>query len=540
MKNNIAIILIAGAVAAPALTQAQGGQGQQRRGHGAPNSLSNNQQGGQSGSTNRGTLRRPYNNENQEGNQGQTGQGRGSQSGGQSGRGNGMSTTETGGQGGRGNNGQQTGSGRPWCGTVTTNGQQTGSGQQGRGNSIQERLNLTEEQLSKLRAAYKVWKEYAKSVRQNQELTQEEKQVKLKAGFEEYDAKVKEILTEEQYAKLVEIRRNASRPNQNNGNTGNGGNEQNGHSRAEHRRELRQVLNLTEEQLTKFRAIHQYATNKIRAILANEELSREEKSAQIKEVKKQANNRRMQVLTEEQKEKLRQWRAEHRAEHQQQSGNNGQQTGSGQRERGNNGQTGGQRGGNGGQTGGQRGGNNGQTGGQRGGNSGQTGGQRGGNIGQTGGQRGGNNGQTGGQRGGNTGQTGGQRGGNSGQTGGQRGGNNGQTGGQRGGNSGQTGGQQTGNGQQGRGNNGQQTSQSDQVILYTIPNCGYCTKAAKLLQDNGIDFVKKNIASDQAARAELGRKTREAGIQWRGGVPVTDARGDIIVGYNRTALNRIQ
>ncbi|MGY8650728.1 MAG: glutaredoxin domain-containing protein, partial [Verrucomicrobiia bacterium] len=287
----------------------------------------------------------------------------------------------------------------------------------------QERLNLTEEQLSKLRAAYKVWKEYAKSVRLNQELTQEEKQVKLKAGFEEYDAKVKEILTEEQYAKLVEIRRNASRPNQNNGNTGNGGNEQNGHSRAEHRRELRQILNLTEEQLTKLRRIHQYATNKIRAILTNEELSREEKSAQIKEVKKQAHNRRMQVLTEEQKEKLRQWRAEHRDEHQQQSGNNGQQTGSGQ---------------------------------------------------------------------------------------------------------------------QGRGNNGQQTSQSDQVILYTIPNCGYCTKAAKLLQDNGIDFVKKNIASDHAARAELGRKTREAGIQWRGGVPVTDARGDIIVGYNRTALNRIQ
>jgi glutaredoxin len=451
MKNNIAIILIAGTLAAPALTQGQNDQRQQGRGHGAPNSLSN-QQGGNSGSANRGTLRRPYNNENG-GDSGQTGQGQGSQQGGQSGRtsrGSGMSRTEpgsqggqgngqqgngnngqTGGQGGRGNgqqgngnNGQTGGQGGRGNGQQGNgnNGQQTGSGQRERG-SLQERLNLTEEQLSKLRAAYKVWKEYAKSVRLNQELTQEEKQVKLKAGFEEYDAKVKEILTEEQYAKLVEIRRNASRPNQNNGNTGNGGNEQNGHSRAEHRRELRQILNLTEEQLTKLRRIHQYATNKIRAILTNEELSREEKSAQIKEVKKQAHNRRMQVLTEEQKEKLRQWRAEHRDEHQQQSGNNGQQTGSGQ---------------------------------------------------------------------------------------------------------------------QGRGNNGQQTSQSDQVILYTIPNCGYCTKAAKLLQDNGIDFVKKNIASDHAARAELGRKTREAGIQWRGGVPVTDARGDIIVGYNRTALNRIQ
>ena len=245
MKNNIAIILIAGTLAAPALTQGQNDQRQQGRGHGAPNSLSN-QQGGNSGSANRGTLRRPYNNENggdnQSGNSGQTGEGRGSQKGGQSGqtsRGSGMSRTEPGSQGGRGNgqqgngnNGQTGGQGGRGNGQQGNgnNGQQTGSGQRERG-SLQERLNLTEEQLSKLRAAYKVWKEYAKSVRLNQELTQEEKQVKLKAGFEEYDAKVKEILTEEQYAKLVEIRRNASRPNQNNGNTGNGGNEQNGHSR---------------------------------------------------------------------------------------------------------------------------------------------------------------------------------------------------------------------------------------------------------------------------------------------------------------------
>ncbi len=85
-----------------------------------------------------------------------------------------------------------------------------------------------------------------------------------------------------------------------------------------------------------------------------------------------------------------------------------------------------------------------------------------------------------------------------------------------------------------------QTQQSDKVILYTIPSCGYCKKAAKLLKDNGIAFAEKNIQSDHAARAELAKKTREAGIQWRGGVPVTDARGDIIVGYNRTALSRIE
>ena len=63
--------------------------------------------------------------------------------------------------------------------------------------------------------------------------------------------------------------------------------------------------------------------------MANEELTREEKKEQIKEVKKQAHNRRMQILTEEQQEKLRQWRADHRAEHQQQfvNGNSGRPQG---------------------------------------------------------------------------------------------------------------------------------------------------------------------------------------------------------------------
>ena len=56
------------------------------------------------------------------------------------------------------------------------------------------------------------------------------------------DAAVRELLSEEQYAKLVELRRTSARPNQN-------GNEENGHSRAEHRRELRQILELTEEQV---------------------------------------------------------------------------------------------------------------------------------------------------------------------------------------------------------------------------------------------------------------------------------------------------
>ena len=177
--------------------------------------------------------------------------------------------------------------------------------------NIKETLDLTDEQASQLRAIHEKWQKIAKAIHSNKELSKEEKKAKLKEAFKEMDAAVRELLSEEQYAKLVELRRTSARPNQN-------GNEENGHSRAEHRRELRQILELTEEQLIKLRAVHQYAAKKIKAIIANEELSKEEKKKQIKEVKKQAHNRRMEILTEEQKEKLRKWRAHHRAQHQQQ------------------------------------------------------------------------------------------------------------------------------------------------------------------------------------------------------------------------------
>ncbi|SVC77856.1 uncharacterized protein METZ01_LOCUS330710, partial [marine metagenome] len=285
MKNKILIILIAGALNAPTLTQAQSNQ----RGQGAPNSVRG--QSGQGNSVNRQSVRQPLSNGNN-GQQRNSGQTRNSEQGGrqsgQSGRKpqSGMSRTENGGQ------------------------------QQRERVNIKETLDLTDEQASQLRAIHEKWHKIAKAIHSNKELSKEEKKAKLKEAFEEMDAAVRELLSEEQYAKLVKLRRSSARPNQN-------GNEENGHSRAEHRRELRQILELTEEQLEKLRAVHQYALKKIKGIIANEELTKEEKKKQIKNVKKQARNRRMEILTEEQQEKERQWRARHRTQHQQQEQNGG-------------------------------------------------------------------------------------------------------------------------------------------------------------------------------------------------------------------------
>ena len=383
MKNKIAIILIAGALNVTTLTQAQSNQ----RGQGAPNSVRGQSgQNGEGNSVNRQSVRQPLSNSNN-GQQGNSGQTRNSeQGGGQSGRKpqSGMTRTENGGQ------------------------------QQRERVNIKETLDLTDEQASQLRAIHEKWQKIAKAIHSNKKLSKEEKKAKLKAAFKKMDAAVRELLSEEQYAKLVKFRRSNARPNQN-------GNEEN-----EHRRELRQILELTEEQAEKLRAVHRYALKKIKGIIANEELSKEEKKKQIKNVKKQAHNRRMEILTEEQKEKLRNWRAHQRAQRQQQNQNGG------------------------------------------GNSSGRP--------------------------------------------------------------QPQQGGREQGGREQG----------VAKVTLYCIPSCGYCTKAANLLKSNGVEFERKNISADKKARGVLAKKTKEAGINWRGGVPVIIAGDKIIVGFNKTALTRIK
>ncbi|MBC8326879.1 MAG: hypothetical protein H8E27_14765 [Verrucomicrobia subdivision 3 bacterium] len=92
----------------------------------------------------------------------------------------------------------------------------------------------------------------------------------------------------------------------------------------------------------------------------------------------------------------------------------------------------------------------------------------------------------------------------------------------------------------GRGLGATHNKPHSKVVLYSIPSCGYCTKSADLLKSNGVDFVRKNIRTDGKARAVVAKKTKEAGIHWRGGVPVVIAGDKVIVGYNKTALNQLK
>ncbi len=77
-----------------------------------------------------------------------------------------------------------------------------------------------------------------------------------------------------------------------------------------------------------------------------------------------------------------------------------------------------------------------------------------------------------------------------------------------------------------------------EVIVYSTASCGYCRKAKAYLKKRGIDFTSKDIETDSDAAAELGRKAAAAGVRPQG-VPVIDARGTLVLGFDPDRLDQL-
>lgn len=69
----------------------------------------------------------------------------------------------------------------------------------------------------------------------------------------------------------------------------------------------------------------------------------------------------------------------------------------------------------------------------------------------------------------------------------------------------------------------------DDIIVYGTPTCGYCHALKAWLDDNKVDYIYKDIATNPAAQAELMAKLG-GNIQV---VPVTFIKDAKIEGFNR-------
>lgn len=75
------------------------------------------------------------------------------------------------------------------------------------------------------------------------------------------------------------------------------------------------------------------------------------------------------------------------------------------------------------------------------------------------------------------------------------------------------------------------------VIIYGASWCGPCHQAADYLKSRGVDYVLKDIETSEAAASEMREKLRRVG-EPGGSIPVIDVKGQILIGYSRSALDR--
>ena len=71
------------------------------------------------------------------------------------------------------------------------------------------------------------------------------------------------------------------------------------------------------------------------------------------------------------------------------------------------------------------------------------------------------------------------------------------------------------------------------VTVYTTPTCSWCTTIKTHLKKNGIRYSEIDVSRDQNAAQEMQRKSGQMGV------PQTDIGGEMIVGFDKTRINRL-
>lgn len=70
------------------------------------------------------------------------------------------------------------------------------------------------------------------------------------------------------------------------------------------------------------------------------------------------------------------------------------------------------------------------------------------------------------------------------------------------------------------------------VKIYSTPTCVYCKMAKDFFQSNKVSYQEFNVAEDDQAREEMVEKSHQLGV------PVIDIDGQILIGFNRSELER--
>lgn len=71
------------------------------------------------------------------------------------------------------------------------------------------------------------------------------------------------------------------------------------------------------------------------------------------------------------------------------------------------------------------------------------------------------------------------------------------------------------------------------ITVYSTPGCSWCTTLKNYLREKDIIFTDIDVSSNQKAAEDMVRKSGQQGV------PQTDINGEIIIGFDKTRIDRL-
>ena len=71
------------------------------------------------------------------------------------------------------------------------------------------------------------------------------------------------------------------------------------------------------------------------------------------------------------------------------------------------------------------------------------------------------------------------------------------------------------------------------VTIYTTPTCTYCKMTKAFFGEHNVEYSEKDVSVDMAAQKEMIDKSGQFGV------PVIEANGEIVVGFDKEKLASI-
>lgn len=71
------------------------------------------------------------------------------------------------------------------------------------------------------------------------------------------------------------------------------------------------------------------------------------------------------------------------------------------------------------------------------------------------------------------------------------------------------------------------------IKVYSTPSCPWCIRVKEFLKENSVQFEDIDVSRNVNAAREMVKKSGQMGV------PVIDADGEIIIGFNEPRLRQI-